>query len=788
MPNGIVIQIQGDGAGAAEALRTIEEKMRQSADAGREMGATFGEVGERIQRALEYTGIYFGIREMTEGMKDAISSAAEFGETIEHAALKTGMSAQTLSVLHYAADLTGSDFEQLVKGATRLGKTLSDAADGNQRLSLLFQSMGINAKDLASRSDGVEIALRKIAERLQEGESPARLNQQLMEAMGRSGSELAPVLVSLAEHFDEFAAGAKEAGVYMDDLSAGKLMEVNEQIKQLKESWTGLTLELTESFAPAIKAALQDFSGLLQITRESPVGSMKAFLGSALGIPSLENSGISDLVKAHDAAMNAVSNPTKPTKYGDTGTEMDPTMMARLNVQLSADRRQLDEAKAASEAMLAILQAQHSAGLVSTQAFYAEKLGIEEDAIQAEMRSLIKERDQIASAAKSAPSGSSQQYEMKAKLNQVESQLDQLQERRRSIEGTLAAEKTGALQTDALAQLRLETETSRAAIEFEKNKASVIMALLDSQHEEGLLSDREFYNRRLSIQQDALDAEAAAIGRQAAELDAQQRQLPADSPKQIQLKEQQVQLETELQRLSAEYAKNESDAAEAQSKSIQQSAAILASTKRHATGGSGDNEDAKYLKTQGYDMATSETQDFLHGIEDLSGKHPLQRLVDNMIQDLDRYADAIIEHEFIGPMLQQIFGLNSLAAQNPGWLQSLNASTAGLQTQSPDLTETIPGFSDGGEPDGLSMVGEAGPELFMPKGPGTILPNDLLNSIAGGGGAPNVTINNVNNSSSPVTMKAPQVSYDAQAKQFVIQTVIEDMQGGGPMSQALRTG
>lgn len=55
---------------------------------------------------------------------------------------------------------------------------------------------------------------------------------------------------------------------------------------------------------------------------------------------------------------------------------------------------------------------------------------------------------------------------------------------------------------------------------------------------------------------------------------------------------------------------------------------------------------------------------------------------------------------------------------------------------------TPTGFADGGNPplNVASMVGERGPELFVPRGAGTIIPNDQL---TGGGGGGSVTVSNV---------------------------------------------
>jgi hypothetical protein len=110
------------------------------------------------------------------------------------------------------------------------------------------------------------------------------------------------------------------------------------------------------------------------------------------------------------------------------------------------------------------------------------------------------------------------------------------------------------------------------------------------------------------------------------------------------------------------------------------------------------------------------------------------------------------------------------------------------------IADSIPAMAGGGELQAgdMAIVGDggdgSGAELFAPKGPGTILPHDVLEGIArgtGGGGAPNVQINNINNSSQNVEMRQGGVSWDAQAKQFVIHTILEDAASGGPVAGML---
>ena len=76
-----------------------------------------------------------------------------------------------------------------------------------------------------------------------------------------------------------------------------------------------------------------------------------------------------------------------------------------------------------------------------------------------------------------------------------------------------------------------------------------------------------------------------------------------------------------------------------------------------------------------------------------------------------------------------------------------------------------PKFASGGEINGPSIVGEQGPELFIPNQSGTIIPNNRLNSVMGN--QPQVVYNGpyIQNMSAIDTQSA--ISFLAQNKQAV---------------------
>ena len=204
----------------------------------------------------------------------------------------------------------------------------------------------------------------------------------------------------------------------------------------------------------------------------------------------------------------------------------------------------------------------------------------------------------------------------------------------------------------------------------------------------------------------------------------------------------------------------------------------------------GDDGDLGPIKQQSEVLASAaqESAHVVTGFMDqmaegaMRGKINFKNLVDSVIMDLTRWALKVEEEQSILPLMKSLFGVSS----------GVNFNSAGYATNSSGQ-QYAGMFAGGGDiNDGWAIVGDggdgSGSEIFAPKGPGTVLPHDVLESLAanrGGGGAPNVTINTINNSSSPVQQNSAGLSWDGQAKQFVIHTVLEDMNTGGPVSAAL---
>jgi hypothetical protein len=236
------------------------EASRRVAAASKESGNAFKDVAERVVlSSVGYIAAATGIRDILGSMKEAVTSSLEFGESIERASQKTNLSVQTLSTLHYAAAVTGGDFDSLSKGVGKLDVSIAEAANGNKELAAYFTALGLNAKDLSVNSNGAQIALQRLAAVMANTSGPEKqlVAQKLL---SRAGVEQIPTLTKLGNNWNQYAQAAKNAGLLLDSGTAESLEATNERLRAMGQRIDGAKLAFTEGLIPG----LNQFSSTLQ--------------------------------------------------------------------------------------------------------------------------------------------------------------------------------------------------------------------------------------------------------------------------------------------------------------------------------------------------------------------------------------------------------------------------------------------------------------------------------------------------------------------------------------------
>jgi hypothetical protein len=189
---------------------------------------------------------------------------------------KTGISVESLSVLRFAGEATGTQFEDLAKGIGKLSKEMVSAAGGNKEAAATFDALGISVTNADGTLRTNEEVLGDIADRFagyKDGAEKAALAQRIF---GKSGADMIPFLNQGRAGIKSLADEAKALGVVYDADVARAAADFNDSLVKIKLASEAAAVSIA---GPLIKG-LADVSGqFLQAKKDGTV--FETFLRNA---------------------------------------------------------------------------------------------------------------------------------------------------------------------------------------------------------------------------------------------------------------------------------------------------------------------------------------------------------------------------------------------------------------------------------------------------------------------------------------------------------------------------
>lgn len=829
---GIVIQITADPSTTKAALEQIREQMARTAQSGVADTEALTAAMSGLRTVMAGLGLGLGVTAAIAGVRSLIGDSLELGNAMEKASQKTGLTVETLSVLHYAAGVTGSDFDGLTAAVGKMDTTIAKAADGDKKAGAFMRSLGLDAKELTERSDGAEVGFQKFIQTLSATENPLRRNELAMGLLGKAGKEQIPMLLDVAKNWEYYKQRAQDAGVLLDGPTAAALADTTHRLNDLQQSLTGAGLALTEGMVPGLNqmtSVMSDGKGdralMLEwghdLVRVLAAIAMTAY-SAAAGFEMVKAAADDDDVERAKAdtwgkkaeQMRDVMLGKTPTEGGirsflpSPGTGKggggfggapvagkvksdDPiaeaeAKLAEAQAQLAATARRTND-----QAELAETEAQHKLLLMSDEEYFKRKLDVQNDELDAEEQALKAKQktlqdlytkqhgDKLLKRDKGG--NSAEELRTQTALVDLQGKLLEIQGKRQQAESAYNAEVGAAGMAAELNSLRLA-----AALEKERGEGiAAQIALIQKEHE---------LEAQKVVREGGSDVDAAAV-RSAGELQVKRLQLKDvdEDINRIQNDHRRAlddindrATKGEINKRTAAQKTREENASEVQQ--LQQKVAE-AEAYAKAIGDPALMERVKDMQQQVNDLGRTDHRgtfgkEITDGMQSMTerlaesaatGKESFGSMVNSMLQDAERLALKLAEQRFLEPLFEGAAGGATGGTRGGFWASIFGA---GAEHH----------MSGGVGGDGPQVVGEAGPEVWTPPTHGgTYTPSNMLAKVAenggGGGRAPNITQNIVNASSQPVNAQAPQVSYDEQSKSFVIHTLLTDYAEGGPLSQ-----
>jgi DNA-binding Xre family transcriptional regulator len=249
----VVVTVAGDDK-SGEMFKAIGQHCADLQAKAAETSAALGGIGKFLEKGLAFAGIAIGAREIIGGFKEMVKSTMESGVQLAHLNQQTGISVANLSVLKYAAQATGVDFDVLTRGFKKLSVTTYEADNGNKTAAKGFAQLGISVSDLRAKGNDMYGVMTMVAEKFHAMPDGIAKSDTAAKIFGaRMGSELIPVLDALGGKMDTLKAEAESLGVVWDEAGIKKMEEMHHSAAMLQGSLQALGLELATSLSGPLK-------------------------------------------------------------------------------------------------------------------------------------------------------------------------------------------------------------------------------------------------------------------------------------------------------------------------------------------------------------------------------------------------------------------------------------------------------------------------------------------------------------------------------------------------------
>ena len=172
------------------------------------------------------------------------------GDQIHKMSIRTGVSAESLQKLKFAAEQSGSSIETLEKGILRSTRVIQDARDGLASATDTFDALNLSVEDL----DGLnpEEQFNLLADAVAGIEDPTKRAAIAQELFGKSGAELIPLLEGGSAGIKQLTDEAERNGNIMSSRTVAATAKFNDTLNTLKQKGLAVALRGFEAILPHI--------------------------------------------------------------------------------------------------------------------------------------------------------------------------------------------------------------------------------------------------------------------------------------------------------------------------------------------------------------------------------------------------------------------------------------------------------------------------------------------------------------------------------------------------------
>ena len=240
-----------------QLLANIARLQKDMDDAKRSVGGAMATIEKTVGGAVRAMGLLGGalsIGAFVSMAKQAIDTA----DAINKLTQRTGLAAETLSQLQYAAKLADVSSDSLTTGIKKLNQSIAGGLAGDKEKLAVFKALGITLADTAGRTKTADQVLLEMADTFAKSRDGAGKTAAAIALLGKAGDEMIPLLNGGSQAILDLMKEADRLGLTISGDFAARAEEFNDNLTRIQTQSEKLAIslggDLVDGLGKAMKA------------------------------------------------------------------------------------------------------------------------------------------------------------------------------------------------------------------------------------------------------------------------------------------------------------------------------------------------------------------------------------------------------------------------------------------------------------------------------------------------------------------------------------------------------
>lgn len=227
-------ELNDEATGADKAGDETEEAGKQAKDSDKNwkaLGDTVAAVGAAMAAAAAAIGTAVGAA--SKALVDFAVDGAAYADKLLSMSTVTGLSTEKLQELQYAADLVDVSVDTITGSMKKNLSSMSKAAKGNEATAAAYEKLGVAVTDANGNLRDDETVYWELIDALGQVEDETQRDLIAMELLGKSASDLNPLIEAGADDMRALGVQAHNAGYVLDEETLDAFGEFDDQLRKL---------------------------------------------------------------------------------------------------------------------------------------------------------------------------------------------------------------------------------------------------------------------------------------------------------------------------------------------------------------------------------------------------------------------------------------------------------------------------------------------------------------------------------------------------------------------------